>query len=497
MRTLNGLLLLFLILSVVNGDITFSSYYGDHMVLQRGPKHAIITGRATRIGDTVTVTVGNGVAQGTGKVTKASDGKGFWKVKLSAVTQKGPFTVTVTSSEGSKSLHDVLFGDVWVCSGQSNMEFNMYQVMNTTNEIQSGLTFTDIRLFKTEHVTSSTPLVDIQKVKIPWTTPNSKDLNGFSAICFMFGERMYPHLNYPIGLVESDWWGTSIDWWSSPEAVAKCSSQGKRESPKNFELWNAMISPLLPLSIYGVLWYQGENDAGHASRYACSFPTMIEDWRKNWHQQSMGETDADLPFGYVQLAAFRNDSNYRGGWPDTRWAQTANYGYVPNPKMKNVFMAVSLDLPDFSSPWGPVHPRFKQDVASRLILPALAVAYHKTGLDYEGPFPSSYKVDNAAETLTIEFSNGKTPIEVRNSHGYEVCCSGHKTCQSLDVWIAAPIVSHDIASVTLSTSGCNNNLQPADVRYLWWESPCPLRSCAVYGRDNDLPAPPFKTSNGL
>ncbi|XP_048240376.1 sialate O-acetylesterase-like [Haliotis rufescens] len=159
-------------------------------------------------------------------------------------------------------------------------------------------------------------------------------------------------------------------------------------------------------------------------------------------------------------------------------------------------MATAVDLPDFESPYTPVHPRFKQDIASRLILPALAVAYHKTGLDYEGPFPSSYTVDNAAETLTIEFNNGKTPIEVRNNHGYEVCCYGHKSCQSYDHWEEAPIVSHHTASVTLSTSGCGNS-HPAGVRYLWYETPCPLRSCAVYGRDNDLPAPPFKKYDGF
>ncbi|KAK3600187.1 hypothetical protein CHS0354_001903 [Potamilus streckersoni] len=160
------------------------------------------------------------------------------------------------------------------------------------------------------------------------------------------------------------------------------------------------------------------SNAAHADKYACQFPAMITDWRHKFHQASNGETNSMFPFGFVQLAGNANDTSRIGGFPDLRWAQTANYGHVPNAKLQNVFMSVAMDLPDFNSPYGTVHPRDKEDVASRLVLAARAVAYGEKGLDFQGPYPTRFTVQGS--TLAIEFSQGNSPIEVRSNSGFEV-----------------------------------------------------------------------------
>ncbi|KAK3600186.1 hypothetical protein CHS0354_001901 [Potamilus streckersoni] len=211
-----------------------------------------------------------------------------------------------------------------------------------------------------------------------------------------------------------------------------------------------------------------------------------------------------------ELAGNSNDSNR--GFPDLRWAQTANYGYVPNAQLPNVFMSVAMDLPDFHSPYGSfsiqckeifytyvfrvrVHPRDKEDVASRLVLAARAVAYGENGLDFQGPNPTKFSVHGSS--LAIEFNQGNSPIEVRSKSGFEICCT-HSTdhnyqCPSTSGWSVANIASHSSSSITLDITSCTaHGGHIRGVRYAWHEGPCQFKHCAIYGRDNDLPAPPFK-----
>ncbi|XP_055957670.1 sialate O-acetylesterase [Patella vulgata] len=183
-------------------------------------------------------------------------------------------------------------------------------------------------------------------------------------------------------------------------------------------LWNSMVIPLLPQTIYGAIWYQGESNTHNSDQYACLFPSMIKDWRLKFHQASMGATNQNFPFGFVQLAGNQNDSNRIAGFPAIRWSQTAKYGYAPNPKMPYTFMAVAMDLPDFKSPHGTVHPRYKQDVAERLGLAGLAVAYGEKGLSYQGPYPTSFNT-KTKDQLVIEYNHGSSVLDVRSNNGFE------------------------------------------------------------------------------
>ncbi|PVD29016.1 hypothetical protein C0Q70_11613 [Pomacea canaliculata] len=462
------------------------------MVLQRAPQKAVIWGTATVEGDKVTAHV---VATGVNiapVVTTVSHG--VWKLKLQPVSSPGPFTINVTSSEGHVTLTDVLFGDVWLCSGQSNMYFQMSQVMNNTAELQTAHSFPNIRFARVANVESATPRLNTS-FSTPWSGPqNTAALRSFSAVCWLFAEYLYPHINHPIGLIESSWGGTIIEAWSSPEALHTCSSGKKRAANDHSALWNGMITPLLGTTLYGALWYQGESNAGHASAYSCQIKAMISDWRSTFNNRSLGETPADFPFGYVQLAGNAKGTAV-GSFPDERWAQTAGYGYSPNPTLPKTFMAVAMDLPDYSSPYGTIHPRYKQDVSQRLMLGALNVAYGHSDVVFQGPFPSKFQLDTAHHTLNIEYDNGRTPLEIRNNTGFEVCCSAASATacnDTRDHWVAAPITVHDASHVTVSTSGCGTN-KITGLRYEWRTSPCDYKRCAVYGAQSDLPAPPYIT----
>ncbi|XP_046365448.1 sialate O-acetylesterase-like [Haliotis rufescens] len=471
-----------------NAALQFASYYQDHMVLQRGPQQAVIWGHATNIGDTVTVAIA-GHGSVTGTVTKDAAGHGTWKVKLPAMTVKGPYTVSAKSSEGTVTIKDVLFGDVWLCGGQSNMGFPAGHVLNATAELEASLKYVDIRVMRVRDVQSTSPLTEFQAngIYTKWTQPTKVAINSFSAVCWFFGEYLYPERKYPIGLIESQWGGTPIEAWSSPDALSACSHHTKRGPHAASVLWNPMINPLLDVTIYGAIWYQGEANAGNADKYSCQFKAMINDWRQKFHKASMGETSATFPFGFVQLAGNHHSTTSVGGFPGLRWAQTANHGTVPNQDLQNVFMAVAMDLPDYHSPYGTIHPRYKQDVARRLVQAARGVAYKDAGVMYQGPFPKTVADNRERHTMSVMYNYG--PIMVNSNNGFEVCCSTAAKCGTHDAWVAAPIHSHQANEVVLSTTACTHNV--VGLRYAWRESPCDYKKCAIYGKDTSLPAPPF------
>ncbi|XP_053388661.1 sialate O-acetylesterase-like [Mercenaria mercenaria] len=207
-------------------------------------------------------------------------------------------------------------------------------------------------------VIGDTVIVLRNGVKVEETTVQKSGSNGsidwFSALCSMFAPDLQKHLNYPIGIIESNWGGAPIEVWSSPDAINACPTTAKPSPSIHYPtdpgaLWNSMIHPYLSMTIKGAIWYQGEAFSGHPDLYACQFPAMINDWRKKFHANSDGETSDHFPFGFVQLAPYRA-GNTIGGFPPTRWAQTTDVGYVPNINMPDTFMAVAIDLLDFNSP---------------------------------------------------------------------------------------------------------------------------------------------------
>uniref|UniRef100_UPI003AAFAC71 sialate O-acetylesterase n=1 Tax=Centroberyx gerrardi TaxID=166262 RepID=UPI003AAFAC71 len=471
-------------------SLRFASYYGDHMVLQKAPERAVLWGYGPE-GAQVTVSLSGPTQHKTPPVNVT---KGIWRVTLDPVEAGGPYNVTAALQQSTVALTDVLFGDIWLCGGQSNMAFTTSQVFNSSEELALAVKYPQVRIFMAAMNLSETELTDLVQVEVPWSVPTASaspgELIHFSAVCWLFGRYMYDKLKYPIGLVESCWGGTPVEAWSSSRALQQCGLEELENGPQNNSiLWNAMIHPLLNMTLKGAIWYQGENNAEyHQEEYKCSFPAMIDDWRMAFHQGSGGQTASDFPFGFVQLS-----TNIKGstdeGFPNIRWHQTADTGFVPNPRMKRTFMAVAMDLPDETSPYGTIHPRDKQDVAYRLTLGARAVAYNEKNVSFLGPFPSQILIDQAYLNITYD----QTVSVTSSKDIFEICCSEVPApCGPQSLWVPAPIMQWGLTTVQVSTSMCQPTDKVAALRYAWKDWPCDFKACPVYSGTGDLPAPPFK-----
>ncbi|KAK5607518.1 hypothetical protein CRENBAI_016797 [Crenichthys baileyi] len=471
-----------------DGTLRFASYYGDHMVLQKSPQRAVLWGYGPE-GEQVTVYLTGPVPQ---KVSSPPVTEGIWRVTLEPVDAGGPYNVQAESESSKCNLTDVLFGDIWLCGGQSNMYFKTSQIFNASEELALSSKYPHVRPFMASLNMSKTERIDLIQVEIPWSVPTTSVLAEFSAVCWLFGRYMYDTLKYPIGLVESCWGGTPVEAWSSSRALKQCGLQqsGDGSMMDNTVLWNAMIHPFLNMTIYGAIWYQGEANAEyHKDKYNCSFPAMINDWRMAFHQGSGQQTALDFPFGFVQLSTYKNNS-IDDGFPDIRWHQTADVGFVPNSRMKNTFMAVALDLPDKTSPYGTIHPRDKQDVALRLTLGARAVAYGETDTPFQGPFPK--QILPIQMSIIITYNQAVSVTSSKNM--FEIFCSEKNvSCEPKSFWFPAAIVDWNQTSIQLSAAPCPVS-KVAALRYAWRDWPCEFKACPVYDASGNLPAPPFITN---
>ncbi|ELU03144.1 hypothetical protein CAPTEDRAFT_112206, partial [Capitella teleta] len=485
----------------------FASYYSSGMVLQRSPRRASIWGYAPlgTVGQAVKLTVSsaNSTASFEAKVSI-----GVWRVQLKEMPGSlTSYVITASlASRPSIKISDVLFGDVWLCSGQSNMVFKVGQIFNKTMEYELASHFPYIRLTLVSTVQSNVTLYDIQRYDMKWAKPSkiqnfhsTETVENFSAVCWLYARHIFSEIKVPMGMITSAWGGTPVESWSSPESLSSCGLRSKLtgvDSPPhvNYVLYNAMIHPFLNMTIYGALWYQGEANANlNRDLYNCTFPAMIDDWRTKWNEGTFALTDPTFPFGFVQLGPNTNTS-YVPGFSDIRWHQTADIGTVPNNRLKNVFMATAVDLTDLNSPYYPVHYRDKETVGERLALSGLAVAYGRKDVKFQGPLPTDAVIDKTKLQIQIIYDNNQTPLlKIKSSLGFELCCKASKEnpcAMSGDEWTATPVAGFNSTAVTLNASACANKFL-LGARYIWRETPCFYKKCPVYSVKNDLPAPPF------
>ncbi|XP_010627021.1 sialate O-acetylesterase isoform X2 [Fukomys damarensis] len=478
----------------------FASYIDNYMVLQKEPAGAVIWGFGIP-GATVTVTLCQGQEAIMKKVTsvKASN---TWMVVLDPMKPGGPFEVMAQQFLGTMTstlrVHDVLFGDVWLCSGQSNMQMTVLQIFNATKELSDTAAYQSVRILSVSLTEAEEELEDLDAVDLRWSKPTAENLgNGYftymSAVCWLFGRYLYDTLQYPIGLISSSWGGTPIEAWSSERSLKACGILTKGSvmhdsvsgPSEHSVLWNAMIHPLHNMTLKGVVWYQGEaNIHYNKDLYNCTFPALIEDWRQTFHSGSQGQTERFFPFGFVQLSSDLSVNNTDDGFPQIRWHQTADVGFVPNPKMPNTFMAVAMDLCDRDSPFGSIHPRDKQTVAYRLHLGARAVAYDEKNLIFQGPLPEKIELLAHKGLLNLTYYQ-KIQVQRQDKKIFEIsCCSDHQ-CK----WLPAPMNTFSTQILTLSINSCLGTV--AALRYAWSTWPCEYKQCPLYHPSSSLPAPPF------
>jgi sialate O-acetylesterase len=493
--------LLFLSYLQLNANVTPNSLFCDYAVLQRG----------------VVVPVW-GTADNNEKVTLEFAGQkisvtavnGTWMIKLKPLKAGGPYEMVITGNN-KITLKNILVGEVWLCSGQSNMERQLGPrggqklIDNWREEVLDAVNYPNIREFALPHVTSTQPQ---KEVNAKWVVCDTTSVKNFSAIGFFFGRALYKKYNVPIGLIHSSWGGTPAEKWTSravlesnPELKvlvddynmaihdypSKLEEYKKHESdilkkwsadttlarqnnkplprkpsaPVDPEksgdcggLYNAMIAPLISYAIKGVIWYQGETNSGRAKQYRTLFPAMINDWRNKWNNNQ-------LPFLFVQIAPFKSMS------PEIREAQLLTWQKTPNTSM-----VVITDIGDSTD----IHPTHKRPVGERLALAARAIVY-KESIEYAGPVYESMKIKDGK--IILSFTHKGTGLVAKDGalKGFVIAGADKKFVPAI------AIISGD--NVIVSAESIKN---PIAVRYGWKSSP----DINLFNKEN-LPATPFRT----
>lgn len=449
--------------SAVRADVKPNGLFADGMVLQRD-RDVPVWGTANP-GEKVTVTFRDQSAE----AVAGPDGK--WRANLKPLkVGGGPDTLKINDRE----IKDVLVGDVWLCSGQSNMQWPMSACDNS--EAIANAKDDQIRLFTVPRRGTPEPEADVQGKWDHCTPDSAKD---FSAVAYYFGRDLRKALDVPIGLIGTNYGGTPAEAWTTKEALAsypdlfhyaEAAEKHLKEIPADrlphapSALSNAMIRPLVPFAIRGAIWYQGESNAGRAYEYRTLFPAMIRDWRTLWGQ-------GDFPFLFVQLAPFKEIKAEPGDsdWAELREAQLLTTKVVPNSAM-----AVITDVGDEKD----IHPKQKGPVGARLALAALALSHGKD-VAYSGP---SYK--------SATFAEGKAVVEFKHVGKGLVAKGGPLTGFAIagrDGKFVPAEAKIEGKTVVVSSPQVP---EPVAVRFGWADFPV-----VNFWNEGGLPASPFRTDD--
>ena len=442
-------LLLALALAVVafvpaRADVKPNPVFCDNAVLQRNVP--VPVWGSARDGEKVTVRFD-------GQTVSTTAAAGKWMVKLPPHKEGGPYELTV-AGDNTVTLKNVLVGEVWLCAGQSNMEFGLKGASET--EIPKA-NYPKLRIFGTPRLISATPRTEAEGCR--WVECDPASAAGFSAVAYFFGRDLHKTFNVPVGLFVSAWGATAAEAWTSIEGLRKEPGLAKyvksiektqadyakiaetypaeeaaynelkkqwdievgKEYAKTFTAWrqeakvaeaegkpippqpvpakaaplpprapdgspktptvlyNSKIAPLVPYAIKGVVWYQGESNAGNTKEYQTLFPALIADWREKWGQ-------GDFPFLFVQIAPFKRMS------PEIRESQ-----FLTLSKSPNTAMVVTTDIGDAND----IHPKQKEPVGARLALASRALAYGEK-IEYSGPLFASMQIDGPRATIRFQ-----------------------------------------------------------------------------------------------
>jgi len=487
--------------------LRFHSIFQDRMVLQREPASPIVWG----FDELLPGTEARLYCQEKGRLLapvvltpKAVQEGSTWQVTIPPQAAGSVCDLEVAGGPDVIKLTQVVFGDVWLCSGQSNMEQNMGNIINSTEEIEASAKYTDIRFTVVKNTASADVDDDMDiSLQVGWADPSdANSLKSMSAVCFLFARNIYDNIGVPLGLIDSDWGGTPVEAWMNPEALEACNTPPlcNEDHPQNCDsrLYNAMINPLKRFALKGFLWYQGEANAGNRNRdlYNCTFPSMISSWQSEFSIHS-GVSEA-LPFGFVQLSTIKH-GDMSVGFPIIRWHQTADYGYVPNnsPGMEHVFMAVALDTYDSKGGYpGGIHPRYKQIVGERLAIAGMNVAYGDESFPTNGPFPVDGSLDEGWYTLIYDQDLTYDDSEIT---GFYYCCTAYEECdfrQNHFEEVGKELVKvkgSNMIAVNLESLMCEDLRKPA-LAYLWRQTPVEgYLAAPIYADDAfRLPANPWK-----
>ncbi len=485
-------------------DVTLPTILSDRMVLQRDMP-VPIWGWAEPNEEVTVVIAGQ-------THSTQTDENGNWRVTLDPLSLGEPLSLVV---EGKNRLqvNDILIGEVWLCSGQSNMQWDVKNCWNAELDIASAK-YPNIRMLTVNNPASQTPTKNADG---RWQICSPSTVGNFSGVGYFFGRQLHQILDVPVGLIDNAWGGSACEAWIRRDrlegnpmyealltrwknivehhksgkaraefdaALAQWEQESESARPAGEQrpkprwlnplegnarpanLFHGRLGPVLPFAIRGSIWYQGETNAGRAYQYREMFPLMIQNWRDDWQQ-------GDFPFYWVQLADFTDELPNPGdsAWAELREAQTRTLDKLPN-----TGEAVIIDLGEA----GDIHPRNKVDVAKRLALWALARDY---GLDFNCQSPRYESMEKHDGKILVHISNvGEKlrTVDARTVQGFAIAGEDKKW-----VWAKAEIAAKNRIKVWSEEVP-----EPVAVRYAWANNPV----CNVYS-NNGLPLTPFRTDD--
>ena len=497
-------------------QVKLPAVFSNDMVLQSG-KPVKIWGTAAA-GERVTVSFGKQKKQ-----TKANE-TGNWQVVLNNLTASAEPASMVITASNNITIKNILVGEVWICSGQSNMDMTVAKedrywcgVFNEDEEVAAA-NYPLIRVFDTDFTPSATPQ---NNVTGKWETVSPQTIGHLSAVAYFFARAVQHKMKVPIGLITTAYGASTAEAWVREEALvkeavckplvdsfkrklekyltdtaakikyaaaqekwklaadsAKAAGKNPPRSPRNPDpvrdqhnasvLWNGMLKGLVPYTIRGALWYQGESNSPTAKIYRQIMETLITDWRQQWGQ-------GNFPFLYVQLANIGKtyDSLPAKGGSEAvkREAQLLNLS-IPN-----TAMAVAIDNAD-PTDMNNVHPKNKQEIGKRLALAALATTYNEK-IVYSGPIYDKMEISGSSIKLYFNHTGSGLITKGAGLKGFAIAGADKKF-----VWATAKIEGN---TVTVSSPGITN---PVAVRYGWGNNP----PTSLYNKEN-LPASPFRTDS--
>ncbi|MDZ4288833.1 MAG: sialate O-acetylesterase [Prosthecobacter sp.] len=521
MRPLYSILCLASVVLTAHAELKLPAIIGDNMVLQQKQTNPI-WGWDTP-GAQVTVTFAGQTK------TAQADEKGKWTVKLDPVPANAKPAVLSVKGSSARQIKNVLVGEVWLCSGQSNMGFTVNRTLDADLEVAMAK-YPQIRLIEVPNVGTQEPQTDF---KGEWRVCAPDNVGTFSAVGFHFGRLLHQMLGVPVGLIDNAWGGSSAEAWVRRDVLEKdprfaTLMAGWKQTEANFtqaafdkqvaahkaktEAWvkarrdalkakqpvpaapprapqNAMIGqhrpgnlyagclyPVIGYGIKGAVWYQGESNASRAHEYRSLFPFMIQHWRDEWKQ-------GDFSFYWVQLADFRAETPdpVDSDWAELREAQTLTMS-----KLANTGQCVITDLGEAND----IHPLDKQDVAERLARWALAKDYG-IKIPHSSPQFKEMKIEGNKAIVTFDHAEkGLRIVDVDQVKGFAICGEDKK-------WVWADAVILPDSKVGPRTPRGNQIAvssaavaKPVAVRYAWADNPV----CNVYSAEG-LPLTPFRTDD--
>jgi len=490
LRLLTPLIVTTCAASFTFADVTLPNVFSNSMVLQRDMQNPV-WGKAAP-GETVTVTIDSQVH------TTTADDDGMWRVTLESLSVGEPRELVVKGKNEIR-ITDLLVGEVWICSGQSNMQWSVSNSTDFALEATAAK-FPEIRMINFPQVGAQEPIWSHDDRH--WMVCSPETVGNFSAVGYFFARQLHQTLGVPVGMINNAWGGSAAESWVNRDVLAssgdfnvmlenwgkaearhkELSGNPDHERTENEELknlnnqmagnsrpaniYNGVLKSHIGYGIKGAIWYQGESNAGRAYQYRKLFPLMISNWRTEWGQ-------GDFPFYWVQLADFMAESTEprESAWAELREAQTMTMASLPN-----TGQAVIIDIGEGKD----IHPRNKVDVGRRLARWALANEYGVT-VPFHSPEYKSVEFKEGKAILTFDYvGGGWRPFDVNDPVGFTIASDTKDFVNANAKVLPDGRIEVSADSVT----------SPVAVRYAWADNPV----CNMYTVD-DLPLTPFRTDD--